>query len=42
MAMVDNAIAFFYPIESSSDTHAPQMLDSLSNRSQDITLVNMR
>jgi hypothetical protein len=40
--MVDNAIAFFYLGESSFDTRAPQMLDSMSNRSRDITLVNMR
>jgi hypothetical protein len=40
--MVDNAIAFFYPGESSTGTHAPQMLDSLPTRSQGIILANMK
>jgi hypothetical protein len=40
--MVDNTIAFFYPGESSSNTRAPQMLDSLPNRSREILLMNMR
>jgi hypothetical protein len=40
--MVENAIAFFYPGESSTGTHAPQILDSLPTRSQEIILVNMR
>jgi hypothetical protein len=40
--MVDNTIAFFYPSESSSDTRAPQMLDSLPNQSQEIILTNMQ
>jgi hypothetical protein len=40
--MVDNAVAFFYPGESSSRACAPQMLDSLSTRSRDIILTNMR
>jgi hypothetical protein len=35
-------IAFFYSGESSSNTHAPQMLDSLPNRSREIILVNMQ
>jgi hypothetical protein len=39
--MVDNAIAFFYLGESSTGTHAPQMLDSLSTRSREIILTNM-
>jgi hypothetical protein len=38
---VDNAIGFFYPGESSSNTCTPQMLDSLSNRSREIILANM-
>jgi hypothetical protein len=33
--MVDNAIAFFYPGESSSEARTPQMLDSQSTRSQE-------
>jgi hypothetical protein len=40
--MVDNAVAFFYPGESSSKLRTPQMLDSLSMRSQEIILANMR
>jgi hypothetical protein len=40
--MVDNAVSFFYPSESSSTIRKPQMLDSLPNRSQDIILANMR
>jgi hypothetical protein len=39
--MVDNAVALFYPGESSSDTCPPQMLDSLPNRSREIILANM-
>jgi hypothetical protein len=39
--MMDNVIAFFYPGESSSDIRAPQMLDSLLNRSWEIILMNM-
>jgi hypothetical protein len=41
-AMVDNAIAFFYPGESSSEACTLYMLDSLSTRSQEIILTNMR
>jgi hypothetical protein len=40
--MVDNAVAFFYPSESSSNAHAPQMLYSLPNSSRVIILANMR
>jgi hypothetical protein len=40
--MVDNAVAFVYPGESSSGTRAPQMLDSLPTRSREIILANMR
>jgi hypothetical protein len=40
--MVDNAVAFFYPVESSSEAHTPQMLDSLLMRPQEIILTNMR
>jgi hypothetical protein len=32
-AMVENAIAFLYPSDSSTTAQATQMLDSLSNRS---------
>jgi hypothetical protein len=41
-AMVNNAIAFFYPGESSSNTRAPQMLDSPQSRSREIILANVR
>jgi hypothetical protein len=41
-AMVNNAIAFFYPGESSSNTRAPQMLDSPRSRSREIILANVR
>jgi hypothetical protein len=41
-AMVDNAVAFFYTGESSSEARSLQMLDSLSSRSQEIILANMR
>jgi hypothetical protein len=40
--MVDNAVAFFYPGETSSKVCAPQMLDSLPMRSLEIILANMR
>jgi hypothetical protein len=40
--MVGNTIAFFYPRESSTGSHAPQMLDSLMTRSRDIILANMK
>jgi hypothetical protein len=40
--MVDNAIAFFYPGESSTRMCAPQMLDSLPTRSREINLANMK
>jgi hypothetical protein len=40
--MVRNAVAFFYPSESSSEALAPKMLDSLPTRSQEIILTNMR
>jgi hypothetical protein len=39
--MVNNAIAFFYPGESSSKARTSQMLDSLSSRSGEIILANM-
>jgi hypothetical protein len=42
MAMVENAIAFFYPGESSTGTCAPQMLGSLPTRPREIILVNMK
>jgi hypothetical protein len=41
-AMVNNTVAFFYPDESSSNARAPQMLDSLPSRSQEIILANMQ
>jgi hypothetical protein len=40
-AMVNNAVAFFYPGESSSNARTPQMLDYLPTRSQEIILANM-
>jgi hypothetical protein len=40
--MVDNAMSYFYPSESSSAIRTPQMLDSLPNRSREIILANMR
>jgi hypothetical protein len=40
-AMVNNVISFFYPGESSSASHTPQMLDNLPNRSREIILMNM-
>jgi hypothetical protein len=39
--MVNNAVTFFYPSESSSNTRAPQMLDNLLNQSREIILANM-
>jgi hypothetical protein len=41
-AMVNNVVAFFYSGQSSSNARAPQMLDNLPSRSQDIILANMR
>jgi hypothetical protein len=41
-ARVNNAITYFYPGESFSDARAPQLLDSLPSRSQEIILANMR
>jgi hypothetical protein len=41
-AMVNSAVAFFYLDKSSSNTHAPQMLDSLLTQSQEIILAIMR
>jgi hypothetical protein len=41
-AMVNNAVAFFYLDKSSSNTHAPQMLDSLLTQSQEIILAIMQ
>jgi hypothetical protein len=40
--MVDNALDFFYPDESSSKAHTPHILDSLLTRSREIILANMR
>jgi hypothetical protein len=40
--MVENAIAFFYPVESSTGTRAPQMLDNLPLRLWEISLANMK
>jgi hypothetical protein len=39
---VNNAVTFFYPGESFSNTCAPQMLDSLPSRSREIILANIR
>jgi hypothetical protein len=41
-AMVNNAVAFFYPGESSSKVRPPQMLDSLPTQSREIILANMQ
>jgi hypothetical protein len=41
-AMVENAIAFLYPSDSSTTAQATQMLDSLSNRSWEIILANLK
>jgi hypothetical protein len=40
--MVDIAVAFFNPDESSSGTGPRQMLDSLPTRSREIIIANMR
>jgi hypothetical protein len=40
--MANYVVAFFYPGESSSNAHAPQMFDSLSSWSREIILANMR
>jgi hypothetical protein len=40
--MVDNAVAFLYPGESSSKPRTPQMLDSQPMMSREIILTNMR
>jgi hypothetical protein len=39
--MVNNAISFFYLGKCSSNTHTPQMLDSLPSQSREIILANM-
>jgi hypothetical protein len=41
-AMMGNTIAFFCLGESSTDSHAPQMLDNLPTRSRDIILANTK
>jgi hypothetical protein len=40
--MVQNAITFFYPGESSISMRDPQILDNLPTRSQEIILANMK
>jgi hypothetical protein len=40
--MVKKVISFFYPKVSSSDARAPQLLDSMSNRCQEVILTNMK
>jgi hypothetical protein len=40
--MVNNAVTFFYPGESFSNTRAPHMLDSLPSQSREIILANMQ
>jgi hypothetical protein len=40
--MVNNAVAFLYPSETSSNTRTPQTLDSLPSRSREIIPANMR
>jgi hypothetical protein len=40
--MANNAVASFYPGESSSNARTPQMLDILLSRSREIIVANMR
>jgi hypothetical protein len=40
--MVENTILFFYLGDSSTTARAPQMLDSLSTRSREIIVANMK
>jgi hypothetical protein len=40
--MVENAVSFSYPNDSSSATHAPQLLDGLPTRSWEVILAKMK
>jgi hypothetical protein len=42
MAMVENAVAYFYPDDPASVTRAPVLLDGLPTRSREVILANMR
>jgi hypothetical protein len=41
-AMVENAVAFFYPNDPSPTARAPQLLDGLPTRSWEVILANKR
>jgi hypothetical protein len=41
-AMVENVVAFFYPNDSSFASRAPQLLDGLPTRSQEVIPANMK
>jgi hypothetical protein len=41
-AMVEKAVAFFYPNDSSSAARAPQLLDGLPTQSREVILANMK
>jgi hypothetical protein len=41
-AMVEKAVLFFYPKDSSSAAWAPQLLDDLLTRSREVILTNMK
>jgi hypothetical protein len=41
-AMVENAVALFYPDDPSTSPRAPQLLDVLSTQSQVVILTNMK
>jgi hypothetical protein len=41
-AMVENAVAFFYPGFSSTAPQAPQMLDGLLTQSREVILANIK
>jgi hypothetical protein len=40
--LVKKAISFFYPKDSSSDARAPQLLDGLLNRCEEVIVANMK
>jgi hypothetical protein len=39
---VENAVAFFYPNDSSKFARAPQLLDDLATRSREVILTTMK
>jgi hypothetical protein len=41
-AILANSVAFFYPNDPSTVARAPQLLDSLLTRSQEVILANMK